>query len=284
MTTMVASTSSLTSSTTTTIQNVIEHSTAVKKTAITFGKFLSSLPVGHTSICFGAVAVAAGSGALIGAGVGSAVPAIGTGVGAGIGAAALGVPAIISAIVYTCTKKTEWETTVTDSIRGELNQAILTEVGDDRFNCPISKAPMIDPVLADDGYTYERDNIVRWLHGNHNISPMTKQKVDPTKLRRDYAVRAAMCRAVDEVARKNTETNHLSKEAAAGVKAIQQDAAAITKESITGELKNIISQMDEQEKNKEDINYSKVEAQALRIFSMVLRGDDIIINNNNYRA
>ena len=284
MTTMVSSTSSLTSSTSTVIQNAIAHSASVKKTEVTFGKFLSSLPVEHTSICFGAVIVAAGSGALIGSAVGSVVPAIGTGAGAGIGAAVLGVPAIISAIAYTCVKKTAWEKTVTDSIRGELNQAILTEVGDDRFNCPISKAPMIDPVHADDGYTYERDNLVRWLDSNHNISPMTKQKIDPTKLRRDYAVRAAMCRAVDEVARKNTEKKHLSPEAALGVKAIQQDATAITKESITGELKNIISQMDEQEKNKQDINYNKVEAQVSRVFSMILRGDDIIINNNNFRV
>jgi hypothetical protein len=42
----------------------------------------------------------------------------------------------------------------------------------DEFRCPISFDVMQDPVLADDGHTYERSEITRWL-ATSRISPMT---------------------------------------------------------------------------------------------------------------
>lgn len=47
----------------------------------------------------------------------------------------------------------------------------------DSFNCPITHVQMIDPVMCEDGNTYEREAIVRWIDENmiNNIvrSPLT---------------------------------------------------------------------------------------------------------------
>ena len=43
----------------------------------------------------------------------------------------------------------------------------------DEYVCPISQHPMEDPVLAEDGVTYERKEIERWLM-EHRTSPVTR--------------------------------------------------------------------------------------------------------------
>jgi hypothetical protein len=46
-------------------------------------------------------------------------------------------------------------------------------VGYDHFICPISLKIMDDPVMASDGFTYERVAIEEWLQ-KHSTSPSTK--------------------------------------------------------------------------------------------------------------
>lgn len=43
----------------------------------------------------------------------------------------------------------------------------------DNFICPITQAVMTDPVIGNDGITYERDAITQWLQ-SHNTSPVTR--------------------------------------------------------------------------------------------------------------
>ena len=40
------------------------------------------------------------------------------------------------------------------------------------FYCPISHQIMTDPVVTEDGHTYQRDQILTWFE-NHNTSPLT---------------------------------------------------------------------------------------------------------------
>jgi len=47
------------------------------------------------------------------------------------------------------------------------------------FICPITLEIMDDPVICDDGYTYERKAI---LQLNNSISPMTRQQINKSKL------------------------------------------------------------------------------------------------------
>ena len=42
--------------------------------------------------------------------------------------------------------------------------------------CPISQEIMVDPVIAEDGNTYERKNITQWLNSNTR-SPMTNENM-----------------------------------------------------------------------------------------------------------
>jgi ubiquitin-protein ligase len=44
------------------------------------------------------------------------------------------------------------------------------------YLCPISQDIMPNPVILDDGFSYERENIVRWLEKS-SISPMTGEKI-----------------------------------------------------------------------------------------------------------
>jgi len=50
------------------------------------------------------------------------------------------------------------------------------------FICSITLLPMKDPVIAQDGHTYEREAIVHWLQTNPN-SPLTRQpmRIDALK-------------------------------------------------------------------------------------------------------
>ena len=43
--------------------------------------------------------------------------------------------------------------------------------------CPITHQRMIDPVIASDGYTYEREAVQKWLK-TKSTSPMTNEPMD----------------------------------------------------------------------------------------------------------
>ena len=47
--------------------------------------------------------------------------------------------------------------------------------------CPISNMPMMDPVIAVDGYSYERQAIQTWFKKN-NRSPVTNKKINSSIL------------------------------------------------------------------------------------------------------
>ena len=62
--------------------------------------------------------------------------------------------------------------------RARNARAATTPVGTDLqpfFKCPISHEIMVDPVVAADGHTYEREALARWFHGFVSLpnSPMT---------------------------------------------------------------------------------------------------------------
>lgn len=49
----------------------------------------------------------------------------------------------------------------------------------EHFRCPITSDVMEDPVMAMDGFTYERSAIATWFE-RHNTSPMTRAVIPPT--------------------------------------------------------------------------------------------------------
>jgi hypothetical protein len=48
----------------------------------------------------------------------------------------------------------------------------------DEFLCPITYELMREPVVAQDGHTYEKSAIEKWLKSQHLISPRTGQPMD----------------------------------------------------------------------------------------------------------
>ncbi|MBA8667616.1 hypothetical protein H1Q59_06915 [Holosporaceae bacterium 'Namur'] len=50
------------------------------------------------------------------------------------------------------------------------------------FVCIITQELMEDPVIAPDGYSYEREAILRWMREHRNQSTMTRERMDPNRL------------------------------------------------------------------------------------------------------
>eukprot|EP00798_Chlamydomonas_sp_ICE-L_P010749 gene10749-17826_t len=61
----------------------------------------------------------------------------------------------------------------------------------DMFLCPISQAVMADPVIASDGYTYDRRGIEQWL-SKKQTSPMTNAAMPSTTLVPNHGLRSSI--------------------------------------------------------------------------------------------
>ncbi|XP_061579586.1 WD repeat, SAM and U-box domain-containing protein 1-like [Cololabis saira] len=64
----------------------------------------------------------------------------------------------------------------------------------DEFMCPITRELMRDPVIAADGYSYERDAIEGWVRGKHKTSPMTNLPLQTTLLTPNRSLKTAITR------------------------------------------------------------------------------------------
>lgn len=60
------------------------------------------------------------------------------------------------------------------------------------YICPITQEVFEDPVLAADGYTYEREPILKWLQTGHTASPMTGDQLAHPGLTPNHALRSAV--------------------------------------------------------------------------------------------
>ncbi|CAD7949138.1 unnamed protein product [Amoebophrya sp. A120] len=58
------------------------------------------------------------------------------------------------------------------------------------FLCPISRELMADPVVAEDGQTYDRQSIQDWFSLGHSSSPVTREEISPNNLIPNRAVRS----------------------------------------------------------------------------------------------
>ncbi|XP_058472348.1 WD repeat, SAM and U-box domain-containing protein 1-like [Solea solea] len=86
-------------------------------------------------------------------------------------------------------------------LRGRLLrkiQALKAEQSDseapDEFLCPITRELMKDPVIAADGYSYERESIESWIRGKNRTSPMTNLLLQTTLLTPNRSLKMAIAR------------------------------------------------------------------------------------------
>lgn len=59
----------------------------------------------------------------------------------------------------------------------------------DALTCPITLELFIDPVLADDGHTYERSAIIEWIKFHNGTSPMTRQPINLKELKSNRVIK-----------------------------------------------------------------------------------------------
>ncbi|CAF1207126.1 unnamed protein product [Rotaria magnacalcarata] len=79
-----------------------------------------------------------------------------------------------------------YEKTVMENIKKFSSQNLLSAV-----TCCITKCILKDPVLAADGFTYEREAIVNWFK-NSNRSPMTNQELENKELKTNHAIKSIL--------------------------------------------------------------------------------------------
>ncbi|KAL0918094.1 hypothetical protein M5K25_010084 [Dendrobium thyrsiflorum] len=60
------------------------------------------------------------------------------------------------------------------------------------FFCPIFQEIMYDPVVAADGFTYERTSILEWLDNGRGTSPMTNLELENSNLFPNHALKLAI--------------------------------------------------------------------------------------------
>ncbi|XP_072253228.1 WD repeat, SAM and U-box domain-containing protein 1-like isoform X2 [Leuresthes tenuis] len=64
----------------------------------------------------------------------------------------------------------------------------------DEFLCPVTRELMKDPVIAADGYSYEREAIESWIRGKNKTSPMTNLLLQTTLLTPNRSLKMAITR------------------------------------------------------------------------------------------
>ena len=65
------------------------------------------------------------------------------------------------------------------------------------FICPISQILMEDPVIADDGFTYERKAIAKWFNIK-KTSPMTNEPIGDERLVPNRTIKSQIIKFKEE--------------------------------------------------------------------------------------
>ncbi|KAM9861311.1 WD repeat, SAM and U-box domain-containing protein 1 isoform 2-T3 [Aulostomus maculatus] len=76
----------------------------------------------------------------------------------------------------------------------ELKSESLCSGIPDEFLCPITRELMREPVIAADGYSYEREAIESWIHTKNRSSPMTNLPLLTTLLTPNHTLKMAIAR------------------------------------------------------------------------------------------
>ncbi|KAI7807924.1 WD repeat, SAM and U-box domain-containing protein 1 isoform X1 [Triplophysa rosa] len=76
----------------------------------------------------------------------------------------------------------------------ELKMSSVCNGTPDEYLCPITREIMRDPVIAADGYSYEREAIESWINTKNRTSPMTNLPLQTTLLTPNRTLKMAICR------------------------------------------------------------------------------------------
>jgi hypothetical protein len=74
----------------------------------------------------------------------------------------------------------------------DLAAALRSKQLPPQYMCPLTRDVMVDPVVAADGFSYERQAISEWMRMQGDVSPMTGQPLPSRALQPNYGLRSAM--------------------------------------------------------------------------------------------
>jgi ankyrin repeat protein/CII-binding regulator of phage lambda lysogenization HflD len=137
-----------------------------------------------------------------------------------------------------------------EASEGELEDEDIPE----ECFCPITQEIMQDPVIAQDGHTYERTAIQRWFDIPKRMSPKTGATLLNIKLRPNYAMRSLIQDLVPSLAKRKLEMRHI--EAAIKLReeeiteTLEQKGQLIEKEN--KEKLNLAASLEQKEKELEE--------------------------------
>ncbi|ELU10109.1 hypothetical protein CAPTEDRAFT_93086 [Capitella teleta] len=80
----------------------------------------------------------------------------------------------------------------------EKPAAIDDDGAPDEYLCPITRELMTDPVMASDGYTYEREAIISWINSGQSNSPMTNAPLLTSDLTPNRSLKMLVSRFIQE--------------------------------------------------------------------------------------
>jgi tetratricopeptide (TPR) repeat protein len=86
-------------------------------------------------------------------------------------------------------KKRKFDSTDNTSSSDEIHDRKILKSFGDEFICPITMNIMKDPVIAEDGHSYERCAIELWIVNGNKTSPMTNKVLKSPKLIPNYILK-----------------------------------------------------------------------------------------------
>jgi len=104
------------------------------------------------------------------------------------------IPANVQQLLQLCLDGVAANRPSFEQITAELNNIIATlprKQLPNSFYCPITGDLMTDPVICDDGHTYERAAIAQWL-ATHDTSPITNLRLANKILRPNHNLRSSI--------------------------------------------------------------------------------------------
>lgn len=106
------------------------------------------------------------------------------------------------------------------------------------FKCPLSRILMLEPVIDEDGHSYEKTAIECWLNENDNISPITGRHLDRTRI----IINRALKNAIEEYTEDVKHYNNAGLKSANAFNLIFKVMEnAVTKYKISNEIANSLS-------------------------------------------
>lgn len=200
------------------------HGTAIRQKANRFTTYLKDPEVKVFKTTISPILISTASGAAGGALIGGCLggpkgAAIGAGTGAGGGFI---VGCVISAKQTSKSYKAWLAQYRSDESFSSFLGVYKRDSFREKFVCPITQEPFIDPVISPNGRVYERASIEQWVR-EHETDPFTREPLRLEDLRTDHTTLGKHCKELKKMLTEKSEEKGLDKFSRKGIEKLQAD-------------------------------------------------------------